>query len=159
MSQLSEGRGKLAVRVELGIGCIQNIPKLHRATACLCYCCCCCCCCCRSAMQGVSGPCCVRILTTWSASKGRGTYCYWGTGNIAHNREQNIPSMHLHLLPLLLLLLLLVSAGRWWSLLCRHPAHLVSKQGAWHLLGDVELCTQPAFAAAAAAAVPCQCRV
>ncbi len=33
--------------------------------------------------QGVGGPCCARILTTWFASKERGTY--WGMWNIAHN--------------------------------------------------------------------------
>jgi sugar phosphate permease len=31
----------------------------------------------------VGGPCCARILTTWFASKERGTY--WGMWNIAHN--------------------------------------------------------------------------
>lgn len=34
-------------------------------------------------LQGVGGPCCARILTTWFASKERGTY--WGMWNIAHN--------------------------------------------------------------------------
>ena len=34
-------------------------------------------------MQGVGGPCCARILTTWFAGKERGTY--WGMWNIAHN--------------------------------------------------------------------------
>ncbi len=31
----------------------------------------------------MGGPCCARILTTWFASKERGTY--WGMWNIAHN--------------------------------------------------------------------------
>jgi sugar phosphate permease len=35
------------------------------------------------SLQGVGGPCCARILTTWFASKERGTY--WGMWNIAHN--------------------------------------------------------------------------
>jgi sugar phosphate permease len=34
-------------------------------------------------MQGVGGPCCARILTTWFASGERGTY--WGMWNVAHN--------------------------------------------------------------------------
>ena len=34
-------------------------------------------------LQGIGGPCCARILTTWFASKERGTY--WGMWNIAHN--------------------------------------------------------------------------
>lgn len=34
-------------------------------------------------LQGVGGPCCARILTTWFAGKERGTY--WGMWNIAHN--------------------------------------------------------------------------
>ena len=34
-------------------------------------------------MQGFGGPCCARILTTWFATKERGTY--WGMWNIAHN--------------------------------------------------------------------------
>lgn len=33
--------------------------------------------------QGVGGPACARILTTWFASQERGTY--WGMWNIAHN--------------------------------------------------------------------------
>jgi sugar phosphate permease len=36
-----------------------------------------------TGLQGVGGPCCARILTTWFASKERGTY--WGMWNIAHN--------------------------------------------------------------------------
>ena len=36
-----------------------------------------------SHVQGVGGPCCARILTTWFAGKERGTY--WGMWNIAHN--------------------------------------------------------------------------
>ena len=35
------------------------------------------------SLQGVGGPCCARILTTWFAGKERGTY--WGMWNIAHN--------------------------------------------------------------------------
>jgi sugar phosphate permease len=38
----------------------------------------------NGTLQGVGGPCCARILTTWFASKERGTY--WGMWNIAHNR-------------------------------------------------------------------------
>ena len=34
-------------------------------------------------MQGFGGPCCARILTSWFATKERGTY--WGMWNIAHN--------------------------------------------------------------------------
>lgn len=34
-------------------------------------------------VQGFGGPCCARILTTWFATKERGTY--WGMWNIAHN--------------------------------------------------------------------------
>ncbi|KAK9819760.1 hypothetical protein WJX72_002066 [[Myrmecia] bisecta] len=34
-------------------------------------------------LQGVGGPCCARILTSWYATKERGTY--WGMWNIAHN--------------------------------------------------------------------------
>jgi len=37
----------------------------------------------NGTLQGVGGPCCARILTTWFASKERGTY--WGMWNIAHN--------------------------------------------------------------------------
>ena len=33
--------------------------------------------------QGFGGPCCARILTSWFATKERGTY--WGMWNIAHN--------------------------------------------------------------------------
>ena len=33
--------------------------------------------------QGLGGPCCARILTSWFATKERGTY--WGMWNIAHN--------------------------------------------------------------------------
>ena len=33
--------------------------------------------------QGVGGPCCARILTSWFATSERGTY--WGMWNIAHN--------------------------------------------------------------------------
>lgn len=40
-------------------------------------------CCGVRLLQGVGGPCCARILTTWFASKERGTY--WGMWNIAHN--------------------------------------------------------------------------
>ena len=35
------------------------------------------------AVQGFGGPCCARILTSWFATKERGTY--WGMWNIAHN--------------------------------------------------------------------------
>ena len=34
-------------------------------------------------LQGFGGPCCARILTSWFATKERGTY--WGMWNIAHN--------------------------------------------------------------------------
>jgi sugar phosphate permease len=34
-------------------------------------------------LQGVGGPCCARILTSWFATEERGTY--WGMWNIAHN--------------------------------------------------------------------------
>lgn len=34
-------------------------------------------------LQGLGGPCCARILTSWFATKERGTY--WGMWNIAHN--------------------------------------------------------------------------
>lgn len=34
-------------------------------------------------VQGFGGPCCARILTSWFATKERGTY--WGMWNIAHN--------------------------------------------------------------------------
>lgn len=34
-------------------------------------------------LQGLGGPCCARILTSWFATKERGTY--WGLWNIAHN--------------------------------------------------------------------------
>lgn len=34
-------------------------------------------------LQGFGGPSCARMLTTWFASKERGTY--WGLWNIAHN--------------------------------------------------------------------------
>lgn len=34
-------------------------------------------------VQGFGGPACARMLTTWFASKERGTY--WGLWNIAHN--------------------------------------------------------------------------
>lgn len=37
----------------------------------------------RVCAQGFGGPCCARILTTWFATKERGTY--WGMWNIAHN--------------------------------------------------------------------------
>ena len=37
----------------------------------------------NGTLQGVGGPCCARILTTWFAGKERGTY--WGMWNIAHN--------------------------------------------------------------------------
>ncbi|GFR44243.1 hypothetical protein Agub_g5444 [Astrephomene gubernaculifera] len=37
----------------------------------------------NGTLQGVGGPCCARILTTWFASNERGTY--WGMWNIAHN--------------------------------------------------------------------------
>ena len=36
-----------------------------------------------AAAQGFGGPCCARILTSWFATKERGTY--WGMWNIAHN--------------------------------------------------------------------------
>lgn len=36
-----------------------------------------------SVLQGFGGPCCARILTSWFATKERGTY--WGMWNIAHN--------------------------------------------------------------------------
>ena len=38
---------------------------------------------CRAPPQGFGGPCCARILTSWFATKERGTY--WGMWNIAHN--------------------------------------------------------------------------
>ena len=38
---------------------------------------------CNGLLQGIGGPCCARILTTWFASKERGTY--WGMWNVAHN--------------------------------------------------------------------------
>lgn len=34
-------------------------------------------------LQGVGAPCCARILTSWYATKERGTY--WGMWNVAHN--------------------------------------------------------------------------
>uniref|UniRef100_A0A7R9V7P4 Major facilitator superfamily (MFS) profile domain-containing protein n=1 Tax=Chlamydomonas euryale TaxID=1486919 RepID=A0A7R9V7P4_9CHLO len=37
----------------------------------------------NGTLQGVGGPCCARILTTWFAGSERGTY--WGMWNIAHN--------------------------------------------------------------------------
>lgn len=37
----------------------------------------------NGTLQGVGGPCCARILTTWFANKERGTY--WGMWNVAHN--------------------------------------------------------------------------
>lgn len=37
----------------------------------------------NGTLQGVGGPCCARILTTWFAGPERGTY--WGMWNIAHN--------------------------------------------------------------------------
>ena len=36
-----------------------------------------------TCLQGFGGPCCARILTSWFATKERGTY--WGMWNIAHN--------------------------------------------------------------------------
>ena len=36
-----------------------------------------------ACLQGFGGPCCARILTSWFATKERGTY--WGMWNIAHN--------------------------------------------------------------------------
>lgn len=37
----------------------------------------------NGTLQGLGGPCCARMLTSWFASKERGTY--WGMWNIAHN--------------------------------------------------------------------------
>ena len=37
----------------------------------------------NGVLQGVGGPCCARILTSWFATEERGTY--WGMWNIAHN--------------------------------------------------------------------------
>ena len=37
----------------------------------------------NGVLQGFGGPCCARILTSWFATKERGTY--WGMWNIAHN--------------------------------------------------------------------------
>lgn len=37
----------------------------------------------NGVLQGLGGPCCARILTSWFATKERGTY--WGMWNIAHN--------------------------------------------------------------------------
>lgn len=37
----------------------------------------------HGCLQGFGGPCCARILTSWFATKERGTY--WGMWNIAHN--------------------------------------------------------------------------
>lgn len=37
----------------------------------------------NGTLQGLGGPCCARMLTSWYASKERGTW--WGMWNIAHN--------------------------------------------------------------------------
>eukprot|EP00192_Tetraselmis_astigmatica_P003662 CAMPEP_0117659088 /NCGR_PEP_ID=MMETSP0804-20121206/6239_1 /TAXON_ID=1074897 /ORGANISM="Tetraselmis astigmatica, Strain CCMP880" /LENGTH=549 /DNA_ID=CAMNT_0005465709 /DNA_START=69 /DNA_END=1718 /DNA_ORIENTATION=- len=43
----------------------------------------CCCWALNGVLQGLGGPSCARILTSWFATKERGTY--WGMWNIAHN--------------------------------------------------------------------------